>query len=467
MGKRRRKAALGATFALLVAACASSPPEDLAQPTRERASTSTAAPVVDVGQPSALADSSFVVPATTASRCQAGDQSALTLFSEAGAEEWSFAIPRPTGLTKLHENTLLFGFAWDRGLQPGIGAFDLGGQAPLWQRFLDAEPDDFVVVDETVVMAIGNEVRAISLIDGSDLWVARTEFGLRQIRLTTDAAYAIDPIAVHAIDTRSGQFLWRQAIDRPDRLEVNESLLVVAAGTRVIGIDLKAQALRWDREVSRIGAGKISLGRTVALIDLSPDVAPAGGVVALDQQIGSERWRLQNVDLIVWTHDDRFVASAAAADFRGGQAYDLLGVDAGSGTITWSHPMTAPLRSALLGSGDDTLVVQDPHPAVAAMRVRFVDTADGSITWEVVTQQHYDGAGFDAASRALLYRTRKTFDQPRGELNIVEGPQQTQTIETADGLSLAPIVTTDGLLVISSEPQATCAGRQLVSVEET
>lgn len=467
MGKRRRMAALGATFALLVAACASSPREDLAQPERERASTTSAAPTVDVGQPTTLADTSFVLPAARASSCRAGHRSAVSLFDDDGNEQWSFAIPRPTGLTTLHETTLVLGFGWDRGLQPGIGAFDLEAQTPLWQRFLDQEPDDFVIVDQSIVMAIGDEVRAISLVDGADLWIARTEFGLRQIRLTPDAAYAIDPIAVHAIDTRTGEFLWHQSIDRPDRLEVEGNLLVVAANTRVLGIDVNARALLWDREVARIGAGRISIGGTVVLLDLSPDVAPAGGVVALAQTTGVERWKLRNVDLIEWTSADRFVASSAAADFRGGQAYDLVGIDAETGTVAWSHPMTAPLRSALLGSSENQLLVQDPHPAIGATRVRLINTSDGTTVWELATHVRYDGASFDGTATGYVYRVQRTFDGPRGELNIVDGPQRTQTLRTADGITQPPIRTPAGLVVISGEESAICAGRQLVSLAST
>jgi hypothetical protein len=125
--------------------------------------------------------------------------------------------------------------------------------------------------------------------------------------------------------------------------------------------------------------------------------------------------------------------------------------------------MTAPLRSALLGSSEDRLLVQDPHPAIAATRLRAVDATDGTVTWELATQVRYDGASFEDSSTGYVYRVHRTFDGPRGELNIVDGPQQTRTLMTADGITQPPLRTTAGLVVVSGEDTAICAGRQLAS----
>jgi outer membrane protein assembly factor BamB len=189
--------------------------------------------------------------------------------------------------------------------------------------------------------------------------------------------------------------------------------------------------------------------------------------VALDQQNGWERWELHNLDLIVWAGDDRFVASAAAADYRGGLAYDLLGVDAATGATVWTDPMSAPLRSSLLGSENTRLVVQDPHSAIGTVRLRQLDAIDGSVEWEINTTERYDGATVDESGVARVYRLNRTFDGPRGELHTVRGTQDVHTLHTPDGITQSPLITEHGMIVISGESSVSCAGRQIASAEGT
>ena len=462
MGKRCRVAALGATFALLVAACAATDPED--QPQAVRAATTTTSTSVAPAQfPEALADTSFVRADLPSGPCVAGDDAQVSLFDAAdGSELWSFSIPRPGGLTVLNGNAAFLSFAWDREQSPGVGAIDLSEQAPLWQRFLDELPEQMERAGDGLVVVSRSSIRSLDPTDGSDNWVVGTEFDFTDVVIEDAVAYVLNSVGVDGIDLTSGLREWQFPIERPDGLAAADGLVVIAAGSRLVAIDVAAQALVWDDRVNRLGAGRLWVSPSAVLVELAPAESPSGGILAIDAERGFERWQMDDVDEIFWTGPDQFVTSTAAAEFRGSQAWDLIGVDVATGETQWAVPVSAPASSSVVGVADGRAVVVDPHPAVAGVsRIRLLDTADGSVVWETSSVESIDGASIEVGSFVTVHRTTDTLVGERGFAALIVSPNQSWGVTQPDGVEQAPILTPHGLFVVSGETSAVCVGREL------
>jgi len=399
MGKRCRVAALGATFALLVAACAATDPEDNPQAVRA-ATTTTSTSVAPVQFPDSLADASFVRAELPSGPCVAGDDAQVALFDAAdGQELWSFTIPRPGGLTVLNGNAAFLSFAWDREQSPGVGAIDLEGRAPLWQRFLDELPEQMERAGDGLVVVTRSAIRSLDPADGSDNWVIGTEFDFTDVVIEDNVAYVLNSVGVNGIDLTSGRRQWQFPIERPDGLAAADGLVVIASGSRIAAVDVEAEALIWDDRVNRLGAGEVWVSRSAVLVELAPAESPAGGILAIDAATGIERWQLDEVDEIFWTGADQIVTSTAAPEFRGSEAWDLFAIDVASGERQWSMPVSAPASHSVVGVADGRAVVVDPHPAVAGVsRIRLIDTADGSVVWETSSVEAIDGASIEVGS---------------------------------------------------------------------
>lgn len=467
MGKRCRVAAWGATFALLVAACAATDPEPPAAV--RAASTSSTTSLAPVQFPDALADASFLRADLPGGPCVAGDDARVALFDAGSGEElWTFNIPRPGGLTELNGNAAYLSFAWDRDQSPGVGAIDLSTRAPMWQRFLDELPDQLERAGDGLIVVSRSSIRSLDPADGSDNWVLGTEFDFTDVVIEDSTAYVLNSVGVNGLDLTTGQRQWQFPIERPDELAASNGVVVIAAGSRLVALDVAAQGVLWDERVNRLGAGRFWVSPSAVVVELAPSEAPGGGLLAIDRSTGFTLWQLENVEEVFWTGDDQIVTSSAAADFRGSQAWDLVGIDVRSGERQWALPVSAPASASVVGVAEGRAVVADPHPAVGGVsRIRLVDTTDGSIIWETSSVEAIDGASIEVDSFVTLHRTTDTLVGERGFAALIISPSQSWGVTQPDGIEQVPILTPHGLFVVSGETSAVCIGRELQTPNRT
>ncbi len=461
MGKRCRSAAWGATFALLVAACATpeASPQSTSAPVQpSEAPTTTKTQIVF---PESLADASFVQVEPEDGPCAAGDKSQVALFdADSGEENWSFPIPRPGGLSVLHESTAYISFRWDRGQFPGVGAIDIEDQLPLWQRFLNSEPEQMQMSDSGLIVVTRDEVRSIDPASGADLWVNNSEFDFSNVVIGTEFAFAIDSVGVHAIDLSTGHELWELEIERPDALAADDTTLTVASGPRLVAVDIAKRSRLWDISVDRTGAGQLWVTPTAVAIEMSTSAAPGGGIVALDRDIGLELWRATNVGQVLWVGKDQLISSTANDEQLPAQPFVLFGLDAATGVEQWRVPATAQASSSVIGFSPDRIVTTDPHPAISGLqRIRLISAASGEIIWETTTDRRFDGAGVEAGSFISVYGSTNSFDSDRGTVGILLSASNSWTAGLPDGIAETPRMTPYGLLVVSGEPAPVCLGR--------
>ena len=304
MGKRRHLAALGATFALLVAACATSDSQLANAPELSlapRPSTTVGTSVDPVAFPGELADASFIRPDTSADTCRSSNPAHASLLSARSGEElWSVPIPEPGNISTANETSAFIGLRADRGQAPGLGALDLATKAPLWQRFFETAVQQLQVNEEQLLVVTRDTVRSIDPATGEDLWVNDSQFDFDNVILTADTAYALDSVSVRAISLTNGRVVWsHDNIERGDRMSISGNTITVAAGTRIIAIDIEDRKLLWEvDDADRIGAGDLWSTPTAVFYELSPNVAPGGGVAALNLNTGDRLWTATNLSLI-------------------------------------------------------------------------------------------------------------------------------------------------------------------------
>jgi outer membrane protein assembly factor BamB len=464
MGKRCRSAAWGATFALFVAACAASdePSQSEAAAPSSSVSTPDRAPT-QIVFPSSLADASFIQAEQPDGPCIAGDNSRVTLFdSSSGEETWSFPIPRPGGTSVLDGSTAYLSFQWDRDLRPGVGAIDIDGRVPLWQRFLDSEPEQIALSEDGLIVVTRQDVRALDPETGEDLWINDSEFDFSNVVLSSEFAYAIDSVGVHAIDFASGSVVWELPIERPDAVAANDETLAVASGPRVIAVDITNRTRLFDITADRLGAGQLWVTPTVVSVELSPNAAPGGGVVSFDRTTGYELWRATNIGEAFWIGDTQLVASTANDEPLPAQPFVLFGLNATTGEREWTVPATAQAFDSVVGTSDERIVTRDPHPAVSSLeRIRLIETATGSVVWETVSDLHFDGATVAAGTFVSIYGSSDVIGADRGTVGMLLGSSRFWVGSPPDGISMAPQLTPYGLLVISGERSPVCLARSV------
>lgn len=460
MGKRCHWAALGATFALLVAACAAT---EAPRTPRASGTTTERAQPEAVRFPTSAADATFVQAEPAGGDCAAGDRSRVALFDPAGGEElWTLDIPRPGGQTVVSGDVVYVSFGWDRDQPPGVGAIDLDLRAPLWQRFFEEPPEQLVTVGDSLVVVSRSGVRALDLESGDDRWTIGSEFDFTEVTVDGDSAYALTNVAVHGIDLRSGEVVWELPIERPDELAAQGRLLAVAADNLVIAVDTAARTRLWEKAVNRLGAGDMWVSSDSVIIELAPSESPSGGLVALDSESGLERWRVASVDDVHWPTPEQLVTTIASPAFRGALRYDLVALDANTGDQLWAVPTTESAGEIVLDASPGRVLINEPHPAVAGVdRLRLVNGVDGSIVWDVPILEPLDGARIEGGVFVSLYRTVETLLSDRGHVELMIGPSRSWTATLPDGVRQDMRLTPHGALVVSGELSATCVGRSL------
>lgn len=169
------------------------------------------------------------------------------------------------------------------------------------------------------------------------------------------------------------------------------------------------------------------------------------------------------MDAVAWPNSSRLLTTVASPEFRGAQRYDLLAIDVATGEAIWSLPTTIVSGSGLLSVSNGRALIYEPHPAVSGVhRLRLIDTADGSLLWEVSTTQPIDGARIEGELFVSTYRTIDTIADNRGHGTMILGPGRSWSIDTIDGIEQDMQLSDVGVVVLSGERSPVCIGRELL-----
>ena len=471
MGERCRLAALGATFALIVAACAATDPQVVPNsegPTTTSVDSPTVAPTSPVTFPESLADASFVQVEPPDGPCAAGDNSQIAVFdSTSGERDWSFAIPRPGAASVIDSSSAFISFRWDRGQHPGVVALDLRTRAPLWQRFLANEVEQMTSVGGALVVVTSDDLRAIDPETGNDIWVRDPEFDFRAVALGENAAFTLDSVGVHAIDYQTGAELWELEIERADTVAVSGTTLAVAAGTRLVSVDTEQRTRLFDTNTAaRRGAGDIWVFDETIAYDLARGTAPGGGVAVLDRVSGIELWRATAIGEPLWVDGNQLISSTANEEPLPGERFVLVGRDGRSGEELWRTPSAAQAFEGVIGLGQGRVVAIDPHPTITnAQRVRMIDSATGEVVWTTSDSESFDRAVIAAPATATLFASSKRVGPDRGTVTHIAGTAQ-WTASLPDGIAQPPISVANQTVVISGERSPICVSRSVGEPDE-
>ncbi len=466
MGKRCRTAAWGATFALLVAACTATEasPNSPRAAAPDSSSTPSIAVPTPVTFPDALADASFVQGARPDGPCVAGDASLMSLRNPAtGEETWSFPIPRPGDESVVDGSEVFFSFRWDRGQHPGIAAIDLESQAPLWQRFLGTEVEQMKLFSSTLIVVTSDDVRAIDTSTGADIWIHSSQFDFSEVVLGNDTAYTLDSVGAHAIDFATGKELWELPIERADTLAADDQTLAVAAGTRLVAVDLSSKRRIMDLDVTRLGAGELWVTESTVAYELAPSIAPGGGVAALDRASGAELWRATSTGDPLWVEGNGQLISSTAADEPTPELrFVLLALDGRTGQELWRIPAAAQAFESVVGTAPNRIVAVDPHPtATGLQRVRLINSVTGDAIWSVTSGTFFNRAEVVSDSDVALFDSSGSLSGHRGTVSMATGNTDSWVATYDDGIAQAPVITDYGVLVVSGERRPTCVGRKV------
>ncbi len=461
MGERCRTAALGATFALLVAACAATETPTVARQSERTVSSTTTVPstisFADDGDPV------FVDEADARGKCLGGDESRLAVYDTTnGSETWSLPIPRPGGLSANTETELYLSFAWDTDQAPGIGAVDLTTGEPIWQRFLPETPQDLELREQQLLVTMRSELLSIDPTTGETRWSTAEEFDLERVIIDDEQIVALTSVGVTGIDAESGHRLWTVPIERPDNLAATDGFVVVSAGPRIVAVDTIEQRAVWEITTDRLRAGEIHLTDHAVIVEASPASAPTGARLTFDRRNGVELLRIEHTSNIHVTDTGLVVTTGVNDEGRPGTPYWLYAIDPVSGEIRWQRPATAPLRASLLAADGTQLVITDPHPAIGGVhRLQLLASDSGVIVWETATVEQWDGAHIEFGAFVSLHRTVDTLAGERGYAGLVLSSDSALIVTERDGVDQPPMLVVDGLLVISGEQSNTCVGRRL------
>lgn len=473
MGKRCRWAALGATFALLVASCAAND-DSLTEQSNADIGPDLTASSVEVPERARIefadvGDGSFALPRHVNQPCDALNSARITMLSlDDGTERWALPFPEPGTLGVVHEQAAFISTRSSNGQPPGVASVDLETRSPAWQLFLEAEVLDLSVEADNLIVVTRNAVRAIDLATGEEQWVNNGQFDFENVILASGVAYALDNVGVKAIDLFDGRVLWTlDDVPRADTISFADNTIAVAAQTRIVTIDIRARGRLWDiSDADRLGAGEIWTSPLAVYYEVSPNVAPGGGVTALDRTTGQELWSVTNVGSPVFVGNGQLLTSRASGDPSPGEPFVFIALDPATGEQIWQLSSTTEVFDAVVGSTNGTLVISDPHPSISGFtRVRIVDSRSGEVVRQAVTSTHFDGATLDnvldtnaATPTAALFGTTSIPEGNTGQVALIASEARGWAVDLPGGVSQEPLLTSSGVLV-ASPSQTSCIAR--------
>ncbi|WP_299535199.1 serine/threonine-protein kinase [uncultured Streptomyces sp.] len=292
---------------------------------------------------------------------------------------------------------------------PSLYALDATGGAELWRVRTDAWVYSLQAERGTVLTATrGGGVQAWEAGTGEKLWEltgAQADFETPEAgpALHGSTVYVWQDARLRALDARTGAERWSYPIGDaascggvPVRLApAPDGRVYVAAGTRVLAVDIASGHVRWHFESPAVflsppafAPGSAVAGGGVYLADY------LGTVYALDAATGKDRWRIatearHSVEPVLVTAGNVHVGSGSA----------LYTLDAVTGTPKWRF-----------AAGGDVVGA----PVVADGRVHFgsadhvlytLDAAGGTLRWKLATGGEITGS--PVARAGVVYACSK------------------------------------------------------------
>ncbi|MCK8679150.1 MULTISPECIES: PQQ-binding-like beta-propeller repeat protein [Streptomyces] len=279
---------------------------------------------------------------------------------------------------------------------PSLYALDALDGTERWRLNTDAWVYSLAVDRGTVVTGTrGGGVQGWEASNGSRLWEvtgAQTDFETADAgpALHGDTVFVWKDARLRALDARTGIERWSYPVGdaascggAPVRVTTAEDgYAYVAAGTRVLSVDIASGHVRWHFEAPAVflsppafAPGPAVTGGGVYLADY------LGTVYALDATTGKDRWRIatesrQSTEPVLVADGHVHVGSGSA----------LYTLDAVTGTPKWRFPAGGPIIGA---------------PVVADGRLHFgsadhvlytVDAAGGQLRWKLTTGGEITGS---------------------------------------------------------------------------
>ncbi|MFJ2212966.1 PQQ-binding-like beta-propeller repeat protein [Streptomyces sp. NPDC101062] len=292
---------------------------------------------------------------------------------------------------------------------PTLYALDSTTGAELWRLQTTSWVYSLKVDRGTVVTGTrGGGVQAWEASSGERLWEiagAQTDFETPESGPTIHdgTVFVWKDARLQALDARSGTELWSYPIGDaascggvPVRVSpASDGYLYVAAGTRVLSVDLVTGHVRWHFEAPAVflsppafAPGPAVTGGGVYLADY------LGTVYALDAATGKDRWRIA-------TESRQSIEPALVADgnVHVGSGSALYTLDAVTGTPKW--------RFAAGGEVIGAPVVADGrlHFGSADHALYTLDASGGQLRWKLATGGEITGS--PVARRGVVYACSK------------------------------------------------------------
>ncbi|MEU7022114.1 PQQ-binding-like beta-propeller repeat protein [Streptomyces sp. NPDC046203] len=292
---------------------------------------------------------------------------------------------------------------------PTLYALDAHDGSERWRLHTDAWVYSLQVDRGTVVTGTrGGGVQAWEAANGAKLWElsgAQTDFETVEggPAVHGDTVYVWRDARLQALDARTGAERWSYPIGDaascahvPLRLApAEDGCVYVAAGTRVLSMDIATGHVRWHFEAPAVfvsppafAPGPAVTGGGVYLAD------HLGTVYALDATTGQDRWRIateprQSTEPVL----------VAAGHVHVGSGSALYTLDAVTGTPKW--------RFAAGGELIGTPVVADGrvHFGSADHVLYTLDAAGGQLRWKLATGGEITGS--PVARNGVVYACSK------------------------------------------------------------
>jgi outer membrane protein assembly factor BamB len=292
---------------------------------------------------------------------------------------------------------------------PSLYALDAATGSERWRLQTDAWVYSLKVDRGTVLTGTrGGGVQAWEASNGEKLWEltgAQSDFETPEAgpAIFGDTAYVWKDARLRALEARTGDERWSYPVgdaascgNVPVRVHpAPDGYVYVAAGTRVLAVDIASGLVRWHFEAPAVflsppafAPGPAVTGGGVYLADY------LGTVYALDATTGKDRWRIatearQSIEPVLVAGGHVHVGSGSA----------LYTLDAVTGTPLWRFPAGGEVIGA---------------PVVADGRVHFgsadhvlytLDAGGGQLRWKLATGGEITGS--PVAQNGVVYACSK------------------------------------------------------------
>jgi outer membrane protein assembly factor BamB len=252
------------------------------------------------------------------------------------------------------------------------------GDAPLgrWVQSLAGQPRVLppVVIDDTVVVSSQyGELAAFSLADGAEIWHSRSGALEPPDAARTPPGDGAQPAPTPSLGQlpaadASALSLLRERLAGPP-VSYGSRIVVTSVGGSVKVLDAGTGTVHWASTLPEPLIGSRTLGDLVL-------VAAGQGLIALDVEDGSTRWRVplpgSPVSPPVAVESAPSLTVVATVD-------SLIAVNAQSGIQQWRVDMASRITAPLAVTGDLVVVGRESGEVLA------FDTGTGSVAWRFMT----------------------------------------------------------------------------------